>query len=75
MIITATRGLPLVLSGHFSDEDRVLFGHQKKTERITFQFLQSFFTQNRKCQPHGGTRRKARGIAKAIRIHSLGTRN
>lgn len=35
MIITATRGLLLVLSGHFSDEDRVLFGHQKKTERIT----------------------------------------
>lgn len=35
MIITATRSLLLVLSGHFSDEDRVFFGHQKKTERIT----------------------------------------
>ncbi len=33
------------------------------------------FTQNQKCQSHGGTRRKARASSSQMQIHPLGTMN
>ncbi len=46
--------------------------------QISWQFSQQLskhFTQNHKCQPHVGARRKSKGISKVTRIHPLGTMN